>query len=274
MISLDAPPTVLPHSAVSFSPKKENLRQQLMMDVVEILLANLNSNEIIDCVKAKYISHLITVKMENHGVLFDEGKFMHALATKSTVWGCIHAIKNLIASGGVRPSELTDELMGDGGDIYDAFHLPNYDRRQMGSVHAARAKLAGTQMSLAPIRPKKCRTNVEGNCDPEEVCSSDASKVIQRRENRLRELLHHFCVLLLPYFRETKEGPCLFAMLLIISLINAGIAVFYSYLFRDFGTALAEKDVATFYQVMFKYLLSMIVTIPLKVRNGIVMPLS
>ena len=63
-------------------------------------------------------------------------------------------------------------------------------------------------------------------------------------------------------------------MLLIISLINAGIAVFYSYLFRDFGTALAEKDVATFYQVMFKYLLSMIVTIPLKVRNGIVMPLS
>lgn len=245
---------------------KENLRQQVMMDVVRILLDNLNSDDIIDCTKANYISHEIKVKMEDHGIIFDEAKFVCALATKSTIWGGIHAIKNLVASGGVRPSERTDKPSGDEGDIYDAFHLPNYDRRQMGSVHAARAKLAGTPMSLAPIRPNKRHTDMEGDDDPEEEgCSSVISNIPQKRENRMRELMHHFRVMAIPYFRETREGPCLFATLLIISLINAGIAIFYSYLFRDFGTALAEKDVATFYEVMSKFLLSMIVTLPLQV---------
>ncbi|KAL3800416.1 hypothetical protein ACHAW5_009094 [Stephanodiscus triporus] len=245
---------------------RKNLRQQVMMDVVRILLNNLNSDDIIDCTKANCISHEIKVKMEDHGILFDEAKFVCALATKSTIWGGIHAIKNLIASGGVRPSERTDKSSGDERDIYDAFHLPNYDRRQMGSVHAARAKLAGTPISLAPIRPNKRQTDMEGDDDPEEEgCSSVISNIPQKRENRMRELMHHFRVMAIPYFRETREGPCLFATLLVISLINAGIAVFYSYLFRDFGTALAEKDVATFYEVMSKFLLSMIVTLPLQI---------
>lgn len=68
-----------------------------------------------------------------------------------------------------------------------------------------------------------------------------------------------------PYFRETREGKCLFGTLVVLSLVNSGISVYFSYLIRDFWTALSDKDAHTFYTVMGKFVVSMIVLIPLQV---------
>ncbi len=68
-----------------------------------------------------------------------------------------------------------------------------------------------------------------------------------------------------PYFRETREGKCLFGTLVVLLFANSGISVWFSFLIRDFWSALAEKHVEQFYHTMYKFLLSMIVLIPLQV---------
>lgn len=82
---------------------------------------------------------------------------------------------------------------------------------------------------------------------------------------RLREQLYEFRMMSFPYFRESMEGRCLFAILITLLLINSGINVYFSYLIRDFSTALATKEVNTFYRIMGKFMISMILLIPLQV---------
>jgi len=239
---------------------RENLREKVVEDVVRVIINDHDSTQVIDDIEAKSLVSKIEVKMEDHGVVFDEEKCLHAFAMNSTIWGAINTVKKLLPPSSGPPEEYTDKLGKD--DIFDMFYLPNNDQRQIGSVHAARAMLAGTHISLSPSTrqtPKQHR-----NDDWNDSCSSD-SGIPKRPKNRLREQLHQFRIMSFPYFRETREARCLFGTLVILTLVNSAINVYFSYLIRDFSTALAEKEVEKFYQVIYKFLVSMVVFIPLQV---------
>lgn len=63
-----------------------------------------------------------------------------------------------------------------------------------------------------------------------------------KRRIRLREQLHYFRIMAAPYFRENKEGRCLFAIMVLLSLANTAVRVAFSYLSRDFWSALSDKE--------------------------------
>ena len=242
-----------------FRPK-ENLREKVVEDVVRVIINDHDSTQVIDDIKAKLLTSKIKVKMEDHGIVFDEKKCLHAFAMNSTIWGAINTMKRLLPPSGRPPEEYTDKVGKD--DIFDMFYLPNNDQRQIGSVHAARAMLAGTHTSLSPSTRQMPKHHIDDdrNCG----CSFD-SGIPKRPKNRLREQLHQFRIMSFPYFRETREARCLFGTLVILTLVNSAIDVYFSYLIRDFWTALAEKEVEKFYQVIYKFLISMVVLIPLQV---------
>ena len=219
-----------------------------------MIITNHDGTQLIDNVQAKSLASKIKAKMEKSGVFFDEDKFLHALAMNSTLLGAISTVRRLLPRDG-SPEQF------DKDDTYDMFYLPNDDPRQRGSVHAARA-IAGTHVSLAPSprrRPKQ-HTGDDWNED-----SSSDSGIPKKHKNRVHELLCQFRMMAFPYFRESREGRFIFAILILLTLVSSGINVYFSYLIRDFSTALAEKHVQEFYQVMFKFMISMVVLIPLQV---------
>jgi ABC-type uncharacterized transport system fused permease/ATPase subunit len=82
---------------------------------------------------------------------------------------------------------------------------------------------------------------------------------------RLREQFHNFKCMAMPYFRENRNGRNLLAAIVILTLANSAVRVFFSYLARDFWSALQEKDANTFYNIMRKFLGAMILLAPITV---------
>jgi len=238
------------------------------MDAIKIIINDIDPTQVIDHVVAKSLATKIKAKVESsHGILFDEDKFMHALATNSTFNGAIRTIKELLPGGHIASNDVDK-----GTDIYDMFYLSTKDSRQLGSVYAARAILSGTNMSLAQrnlraavkLNPDYVNDDEEWN-ETENTSSDEDEDVPEQYRNRLKEQWHQFCMMSFPFFRESGKGRCLFGTLLVLTFVNSGINVYFSYLIRDFNTALSEKEVQKFYQVMMKFILSMIVLIPLQV---------
>ena len=79
----------------------------------------------------------------------------------------------------------------------------------------------------------------------------------------LREQLHSFLVMATPYFRENREGRILFAIMVVLTLANSAVRVYFSYLEKEFWNALSAKDADTFYSVMAKFAGSCIVMVPI-----------
>ena len=77
----------------------------------------------------------------------------------------------------------------------------------------------------------------DGYQQPQPLSGSEGKK-----QTSLREQLHSFRVMSAPYFRENKEGRCLFAVMVALSLANSAVRVIFSYLSRDFWSALSNKE--------------------------------
>lgn len=84
-------------------------------------------------------------------------------------------------------------------------------------------------------------------------------------KNGLRDQLHSFRVMSAPYFNESRQGRILFAIMVVLTLLNSAVRVFFSYLARDFWSALSDKDVDKFYSVMTMFVGSMILLAPINV---------
>lgn len=230
------------------------------MDVVKIILSDVDPTQVIDNIKANSLAMKIKDKVENtHGIVFNEHKLIHALATNSTFGGAVCTIQELLPGGHL------DQELGKDDNIYDMFSLSSNDRRQMGSVHAARAITAGTNVSLA--QRGICQAAKQDTKNESEKWGGDSSDedIPEQYRNRLREQWHQFRIMSFPYFKENRRGRCLFGTLVVFTFVNSGINVYFSYLIRDFSTALAEKHVQDFYNVMLKFVISMIALIPLQV---------
>ena len=48
----------------------------------------------------------------------------------------------------------------------------------------------------------------------------------QKKKSRLRDQLHSFKVMSMPYFQENKQGRILFAIMVILTLANSAVRVF------------------------------------------------
>ena len=95
------------------------------MDAIKIIINDLDPTQVIDHVMAKSLAAKIKTKVESsHGILFDEDKFMHALATNSTFNGAIRTIKELLPGGHIASNDVDK-----GNDIYDMFYMADDDVR-------------------------------------------------------------------------------------------------------------------------------------------------
>ena len=68
-----------------------------------------------------------------------------------------------------------------------------------------------------------------------------------------------------PYFRESRDGRCTFYILVLLTLMNSGVRVVFSYLVRDFYNALEEKDQDKFHEVIFQFMLALLAMTPIAV---------
>jgi len=68
-----------------------------------------------------------------------------------------------------------------------------------------------------------------------------------------------------PYFRESTEGKWLFAAMIALCFLNSGVSVAFSYISRDFWSALSSKDSAQFYTILAKFSGALVVGAPVSV---------
>lgn len=74
-----------------------------------------------------------------------------------------------------------------------------------------------------------------------------------------------FQTMALPYFREQVHARWLFVSMLVLTLLNSGVRVVFSYLARDFWSALADRQVEEFYKIMKHFLIALLILGPINV---------
>lgn len=74
-----------------------------------------------------------------------------------------------------------------------------------------------------------------------------------------------FFLMAAPYFRESPASRWILAGILMLALLSSFVRVLFSFLMRDFWSALADKQVDEFYGVLWKFLLALLVLVPINV---------
>jgi len=101
--------------------------------------------------------------------------------------------------------------------------------------------------------------------DGSNTTKQDNTFVATKKQSRLREQLHSFRVMSSPYFRENRQGRCLFFFMVLLTLANSAVRVVFSYLARDFWSALSDKKVEEFYGIMWRFVGALVVLAPINV---------
>ena len=78
-------------------------------------------------------------------------------------------------------------------------------------------------------------------------------------------LLSAFWSMAYPYYRESSAGRRLFLGMILLTLMNSGVSVAFSYISKDFWNALSSKDVSEFYSMMVKFGGALVVGAPVAV---------
>ncbi|EED92357.1 ABC transporter [Thalassiosira pseudonana CCMP1335] len=78
-------------------------------------------------------------------------------------------------------------------------------------------------------------------------------------------LLSTFWSMAYPYYQESQPGRRLFYGMILLTLMNSGVSVAFSYVSKDFWNALSSKDVNEFYNMMVKFGGALVVGAPVAV---------
>eukprot|EP00804_Cyclotella_cryptica_P028548 CCRYP_014810-RA/>CCRYP_014810-RA protein AED:0.30 eAED:0.29 QI:0/0/0/1/1/1/2/0/724 len=89
-------------------------------------------------------------------------------------------------------------------------------------------------------------------------------------QSKLRRLLYAFRTMSAPYFRESREGKCLFGLLFVIILVSCAGKVYLSYQVNYFYSALVDKDIEKFWEVMLVFAIAMVCFVPVDVAYAFV----
>ena len=68
-----------------------------------------------------------------------------------------------------------------------------------------------------------------------------------------------------PYYQESQPGRRLFYGMVLLTLMNSGVSVAFSYVSKDFWNALSNKDSQEFYGMMLKFAGALVVGAPVAV---------
>eukprot|EP00581_Thalassiosira_minuscula_P015691 CAMPEP_0183734254 /NCGR_PEP_ID=MMETSP0737-20130205/43315_1 /TAXON_ID=385413 /ORGANISM="Thalassiosira miniscula, Strain CCMP1093" /LENGTH=817 /DNA_ID=CAMNT_0025967705 /DNA_START=10 /DNA_END=2463 /DNA_ORIENTATION=+ len=79
------------------------------------------------------------------------------------------------------------------------------------------------------------------------------------------KLIPTFWSMAYPYFQESQPGRRLFYGMILLTLMNSGVSVAFSYISKDFWNALSSKDTAEFYSMMVKFGGALVVGAPVAV---------
>lgn len=132
---------------------RENLRQKVIQDVIEITIrSDKESNQEIDRVEAKLLALKITVKLEAYGVVFDETKFLQAVALNPTLWGVAGTVRKLLPR--VKEQNDDESAASDKDGVYDMFYMSREDQQRRGSALAARSE------GRRRARPETCQVSL------------------------------------------------------------------------------------------------------------------
>ena len=95
----------------------------------------------------------------------------------------------------------------------------------------------------------------------------DAAEIINKKMTlqRASKLLSSFWSMAFPYYQESQPGRRLFIGMILLTLVNSGVSVAFSYISRDFYNALNSKDSQAFYSMMLKYGAALVVGAPVAV---------
>lgn len=74
-----------------------------------------------------------------------------------------------------------------------------------------------------------------------------------------------FAAMAVPYFYNQSRARVLFCIMIALTLLNSAVRVVFSYLARDFWSALSENQVDEFYAIMRNFVLAMVMLAPINV---------
>ena len=126
---------------------------------------------------------------------------------------------------------------------------------------AAAVPLVAVAASSAAARARPiCATAAnEGEVSEGDVSMDAAAPVT------VQERLRLFWRLALPYFQQAEGAKLNFGLMLLLVLMNSGVSVIFSYVGRDFYSALSAKDQVLFLEKTANYALGLAVATPLTV---------
>ena len=82
---------------------------------------------------------------------------------------------------------------------------------------------------------------------------------------KAQKLLSTFWSMAFPYYQESQPGRRLFYGMILLTLMNSGVSVAFSYISKDFWNALNQKDSQEFYSMMVKFGAALVVGAPVAV---------
>uniref|UniRef100_A0A7S1EFL4 ABC transporter domain-containing protein n=2 Tax=Hemiselmis andersenii TaxID=464988 RepID=A0A7S1EFL4_HEMAN len=157
-----------------------------------------------------------------------------------------------------------------------AFHVP------LGGL--PRASTLSFSPQLQPSLPLSLRQNslrghrnlhlssLRAQLKPEDRATSGAAAAAAAPAGRgdldwvgIQKQFSTFARIAAPYFREEKTAKVLIAIVVGLTLINSAVSVQFSYLSRDFWTALNQKNPEEFNFVLQKFTLALLAGVPISV---------
>ena len=121
-----------------------------------------------------------------------------------------------------------------------------------------REAVAPPTLGSAAIARRHCRTHVVCQA-PEDESGATAPPIT------LQERLRLFWRLAVPYFEKAEGAKLNFGLMLLLILINSSVSVIFSYVGRDFYSALSAKDQALFLEKTAQFAAGLAVATPLTV---------
>lgn len=107
---------------------------------------------------------------------------------------------------------------------------------------------------------------------PEDTTVADEQQLLLAEEHSrggdgvdVSRQLALFRSIALPYFKEDGEAKLLLAGVMALTLLNSGVSVAFSYIGRDFWTALSAKETDEFYSVLQRFMAALVAGVPITV---------
>ena len=129
-----------------------------------------------------------------------------------------------------------------------------------------RTAAAPTALHTLPVSPRSCaaaacrrHAAVLLSEDATEAEAAPAASV------SVKERLRLFWRLAVPYFQQADGAKLNFGLMLLLVLVNSSISVIFSYVGRDFYSALSAKDQVLFFEKTANYAVGLAVATPLTV---------